>query len=69
MSELPERIATAIQEAATSPTQIAADCGISSSTLWRWTKGTSEPSASQLQSLSEATGKPLDYFFDGEAVA
>ncbi len=66
MTELPARITAAVDEAKaagnTTPTRIAADCGVSLSTLSRWMNGSSEPTWRQIQLFSVATGKPLEYF-------
>lgn len=59
------QIASAIRIRDADHTRLAADVGISVSTLYRFIRGTSDPTLIQMIRLSELLGYPVDWFMDG----
>lgn len=48
---------------------LAAVAGVSTETIRRWELGDSEPDASRLAAIADATGKDLEFFFTEESAA
>jgi len=49
--------------------QLAVELGVGQRTLQRWETGRSEPSLTRLIQISQATKRPLSFFFNGEGAA
>lgn len=63
MSDFKISIASARVNSGMTQPEFAKKIGVSLSTVINWEKGRTEPNASQLRTISELSGVPMDFIF------
>lgn len=62
--DVAEKIRRAVKESGDSQQAFAKKNGLAESAISKWTSGDRNPSLRSLKKIAEATGKPLNYFFE-----
>lgn len=63
---LQDRITKARTHAGLNQSELAQKMGLSRNTLGRWESGANTPTEKNLQALAEATGVPVEWFYQDE---
>lgn len=63
-----KKLKLAMLESGLTQTDLAKKIGITQSSINKWIDGTNNPKLSTLEKVAQATGKPVNYFFDNSPV-
>lgn len=67
-NKLAQKIERAMKEAGFTQRELAKVMGITNPTISTWTTGKRNPTVNTLKRIAQATGKPLNYFFENSPV-
>lgn len=67
--EIAERIISARREAGLTQEKLAQMAGLSVASVAKWENGSRVPRIGNLRLIAEATGKPMEFFFEEDRAA